>query len=655
MDFFEHQEQARRKSHVLVFYFFLAVLGIILSIYAVVVGANHFAAGDGKTGAAPIQIWEPRLFLISAVATAGVILVGTGYKTLQLSGGGAVVAKELGGRKLDPNTTDFHERRLINVIEEMAIASGVPVPEIYVMDEENAINAFAAGKSTSDAVIGVTRGCMKLLSRDELQGVIAHEFSHILNGDMRLNLRLIGLLFGILFIAMIGQTVLRGMRHTRSSNSKEGGGAMLFILVLGLALMLIGYVGLFFGKLIKAAVSRQREFLADASAVQFTRNPDGIAGALMKIGGLSHGSRIGNPMAEEASHLFFGNALSGAVMATHPPLQERIKRLLPNWNGKFSDSALPDISPSAEQRQVENRSSSLAAEEMGVSGLAGSTDGVTRLSESEAFASLEKVHPEQVALGQNLLAGFPSHWMAAVHSESGAQAMVFALLLAQDDELRGHELSGLRSATDETTYLATVKLHREIAGLHSAAKLALVDLAIGSLRHLSPDEYVRFRNIIGSLMASDHQINLFEFTLQKVIRRHLDVYYGHQNPLRIRHRKIDALQADAAVLLSTLAALGHRGDPAAAAEAFRHGASQIEGQTWATLAPLPLEECGLDRIDASLNRFSEGTPLVKRQIIHACGRTVMADDQVTSDEAELIRAIADAIGCPIPPFVKTAA
>jgi Zn-dependent protease with chaperone function/uncharacterized tellurite resistance protein B-like protein len=651
MDFFEHQEQARRKSHVLVLYFILAVLGIILSIYAVVIAAGHFAQGD-KAG--PLEIWDPRLFLISAAATAGVILAGTGYKTMQLSGGGSVVAKELGGRKLDPNSTDFHERRLINVIEEMAIASGVPVPEIYVMDEENAINAFAAGRSTSDAVIGVTRGCMKLLSRDELQGVIAHEFSHILNGDMRLNLRLIGLLFGILFIAMIGQTVLRGMRHTRPSNSKEGGGAMLFMLVLGLALMLIGYVGLFFGKLIKAAVSRQREFLADASAVQFTRNPDGIAGALMKIGGLSHGSRIGNPMAEEASHLFFGNAIGGAVMATHPPLPERIKRLLPNWNGKFSASTLPDISPSEGDRRGENRSG--AREDRGVSGFSGAnTESVTRLSESEAFASLENVHPEQVALGQNLHAGFPANWMEAVHSESGAQAMLFALLLAQDDELRGHELSGLRSGTDENTYLATVKLHREVANLHSAAKLALVDLAISSLRHLSPEEYTRFRNIIGSLMASDRQINLFEFTLQKVIRRHLDVYYGHQNPLRIRHRKIDALQADAAVLLSTLAALGHRDDPAAAGEAFRHGASQIEGQTWATLAPLPLEECGLERIDAALDRFSEGTPLVKRQIVHACGRTVMADGQVTSDEAELIRAIADAIGCPIPPFVKTEA
>ncbi|MCB1079805.1 MAG: hypothetical protein KDM64_18450, partial [Verrucomicrobiae bacterium] len=249
-------------------------------------------------------------------------------------------------------------------------------------------------------------------------------------------------------------------------------------------------------------------------------------------------------------------------------------------------------------------------------------------------------------------AGFPTHWMEAARNESGAQALLFALLLAQDDELRGVELSRLREATDETTYLNTVRLHRELSDLHSSTKLALIDLAIPSLRHLSPEEYERFRDIIGHLMASDQQIDLFEFTLQKVIRRHLDIYHGRQNPLRIRYRNIDALQEDAAVLLSTLAGLGHRGDAAGALQAFRHGASQVEGQTWATLSPVPLADCGLDRIDAALDRFAEGTPLVKRQLIHACGRTVMADGKVTSDEAELIRAVADAIGCPIPPFVK---
>ncbi|MCB1235304.1 MAG: M48 family metallopeptidase [Verrucomicrobiae bacterium] len=668
MDFFEHQEQARRKSHVLVFYFLLAVIGIVVSIYAVIVAAGFFAGREdirrGGSGLG-IGLWNPELFLGTAAATTGVILLGTAYKTLRLTAGGAVVAKDLGGRPLDPNTTDYHEKRLLNVVEEMAIASGVPVPEVYVMDDEDAINAFAAGRSTSDAVIGVTRGCMKLLSRDELQGVIAHEFSHILNGDMRLNLRLIGLLFGILFIAMIGQMLVRGtLRGARFSRSKEGGGGALAFLLFGVALMLVGYVGLFFGKLIKAAVSRQREFLADASAVQFTRNPDGIAGALKKIGGLSHGSSLKTPMAEEASHMFFGNALRGGLsLATHPPLTERIRRIVPSWDGKFPKPLLPNISTGARDVEAEASRHRAAVAAGAVSGFSGgedtpappAKDSALTLSEAEALDGMGHLRGEHVAYGRELRGGMPEHWVRAAHSESGAQALVFALLLAQDDDLRGVELSQLRSVTDEETYLATVQLHREIANIHSALKLALVDLALPSLRHLSPDEYQRLRHIVGQLMASDRKIDLFEFTLQKVIRRHLDNYFGHVDPLRIRFKKIGDLEEDAAVLLTTLAFLGHADDPDAAHAAFRHGAREIESDTYATLAPKPAAECGLDRVEAAIDRFSQGTPLLKRRLLHACGKTVMADEKVTSAEAELIRAIADAIGFPIPPFVKTGA
>ena len=307
MDFFEHQELARKKTRLLVIYFILAIVGIIASIYGVMVAGSLFLEDDN--GARTINLWRPELLLYAALGSGTVIALGTGYKTLQLNAGGSVVAMELGGRLLDRNTTDYEERRLLNVVEEMAIASGVPVPDVYIMDNEMGINAFAAGKTTSDAVIGVTRGTIRLLNRDELQGVMAHEFSHILNGDMRLNMRLIGLLFGILFIAMIGQIMLRSVMFTpRSRNKDSAGKAALLFLALGLTLIIIGYVGLFFAKLIKAAISRQREFLADASAVQFTRNPDGIAGALKKIGGLSQGSIVTSPKAEEASHMFFGDA-----------------------------------------------------------------------------------------------------------------------------------------------------------------------------------------------------------------------------------------------------------------------------------------------------------------------------------------------------------
>ncbi|MGI9241365.1 MAG: M48 family metallopeptidase, partial [Verrucomicrobiales bacterium] len=360
MDFFQSQDAARKKTKFLVVYFAMAVIGIILSIYSMLYPVLKYGEQKSRTTGAPSN-YQPEAqqlrrtaffqldwFLMVAASVSGVILIGSGYKTLMLSSGGATVARDIGGRRVDPNSGDADERKLMNVIEEMAIASGVPVPEVYVMDQEPGINAFAAGKTFSDAAIGVSRGAMKLLNRDELQGVIAHEFSHILNGDMKLNLRLIGVLHGILILTIIGRIILRSAAYSGRS-SRDDRGAGVFFMVLGVGLFIIGYIGVFFGHLIKSAVSRQREYLADASAVQFTRSPDGIGGALKKIGGLSYGSRLLNARAEEVSHMTFSNALpSGfvAALASHPPLPDRIKAIEPSWDGKFIKPGMADVSSS---------------------------------------------------------------------------------------------------------------------------------------------------------------------------------------------------------------------------------------------------------------------------------------------------------------------
>ena len=277
MDFFEAQDQARKRTKWLALWFFLAVLGVVLAIdllvWALLFGGELHEGAIGSLG-------------ITSLMTAGLILAASGFKSMQLKSGGAVVARDLGGRKVDPHTTDTEERRLINVVEEMAIASGMPVPQVFMMDDEMGINAFAAGTEPSNAVIGVTRGCVQLLTRDELQGVIAHEFSHILNGDMRLNMKLIGLIFGLVVISIIGRGLFHILRYqsmgSRRSNNKEGQSVVLVLFLLGIGLMVIGGIGVFFSRLIQAAISRQREYLADASAVQFTRSPSGIAGALKK-------------------------------------------------------------------------------------------------------------------------------------------------------------------------------------------------------------------------------------------------------------------------------------------------------------------------------------------------------------------------------------
>lgn len=334
MDFFAHQEQARKHTKLLVIYFVIAVLCIIGSVYIASL-LIFFGAQTNQAPGVPLAelvLWDPRLFLYVVLGTLGVVSIGSLYKTAALAKGGSAVAESLGGRLVDSDTSDPDERKLRNVVEEMAIAAGVPVPKIYVLDDEKKINAFAAGHTPDDAAIGVTRGCMTLLSREELQGVLGHEFSHILNGDMRLNLRVMGVIFGILCLAVIGRVLIY-------SRGGRGRNPMMF---LGLALIVIGAIGMFFGRLIQAALSRQREFLADASSVQFTRNPAGLSRALQKIGGV--GSQVESAHAGEASHMFFENGMGKAflgALATHPPLEERIRAIDPDWDGEFKQAEPP--------------------------------------------------------------------------------------------------------------------------------------------------------------------------------------------------------------------------------------------------------------------------------------------------------------------------
>ena len=328
MDFFAHQDQARKHTKVLVVYFVIAVACIIASVYLASLVIFYGTQSQQQPGnpTPELVLWDPKIFLYAMLGTLGVVIVGSLYKTVELAKGGSAVAESLGGRLISPNPTNPDERKLRDVIEEMAIASGVSVPKIYVLDEDEGINAFAAGHAPGDAAIGVTRGCMTLLNRDELQGVIGHEFSHLLNGDMRLNLRVMGVIFGILCLAVIGRILL----YSRGRRDKNP------LMLLGLALIIIGAIGTFFGRLIQAAISRQREFLADASSVQFTRNPAGLSGALQKIGGV--GSRIESPHAGEANHMFFSDGLGKSffrMMDTHPPLEERIRAIDPGWDGKF--------------------------------------------------------------------------------------------------------------------------------------------------------------------------------------------------------------------------------------------------------------------------------------------------------------------------------
>jgi Zn-dependent protease with chaperone function len=641
MDFFQSQEVARKKTGLLIGYFALAVVLIILTVYLAIAAVLRVAEPAGREGAelALPSLWDAQLFGAVAAGTTALIAGGSLYKIAALSGGGHTVAELMGGRLLHPQTTDLDERKILNVVEEMAIAAGTPVPPVYLLENEEGINAFAAGHSPNDAVIGVTRGCVQTLSRDELQGVIGHEFSHILNGDMRLNLRLMGVLFGILLIGLAGYILMRstsGYRVRVNERDDDRGGRNVLPLI-GLVLYIIGYVGVFFANLIKAAVSRQREFLADASAVQFTRNPDGIAGALKKIGALSAGSAILEPRAAEASHMFFGNAGSAGqlfgLLETHPPLVERIRRLDPSFDGDFSKVRLdaPEGQPpQSPGRQPRARSLSF--------------------NPAEAVARVGTIGAPQLLYAAGLLKDLAPTLSTQVQDPLGAQATVFAMLLDPAEAVLRQQLSWL----DRYAHPAVVRQMRavlaDVRTLAAEARLPLVELAVPALRQMSPAQMREFLAAVKALVEADNNLTIFEYALQRLLLRHLVAYFVKRPSHPPGYTSWEPLVEPANVVLRALAR-GGQSAPEGATAAFAAG---VKALSWPAASFKPVLEGTTDLIglDAALRTLDLASRPLKKQILLACAATIGADGRVTVEEGELLRAISDSLDCPMPPLLE---
>ncbi len=645
MDFFASQDVARRNTRRLMVLFVLAVILIVVAVN--IAASLIFQGASAKLDLDTAQgRFNPQLAIAVTVATLAVILIGSLYKIASLREGGAAVARLLGGRPVDPNTDDPNERRLLNVVEEMAIASGAPVPEVFVLEKEKAINAFAAGNTSADAIVAVSAGCLEQLTRDELQGVIAHEFSHIINGDMRLNLRLMGILHGILVIALIGYWALYSMRFSggaRRGGKREGGGLGMAILLFAVVLLVVGWIGVFFGRLIKSGVSRQREYLADSSGVQFTRNPQGLAGALKRIGGFVRGSKLESKNAEQASHLFFCNGLRknmSGFLATHPPLTERIRRLDPHWDGE-----LPHLDEAAAAGRVE-----LSAP--GVAPLAapaaatGERTSPRRLDPRQILERVGDPSEQHLAYSARLLAALPQSLKRRVHEPLAARAVVFGLLLDPSPEVRQKQLRYLEASTDGLTYSETVAVLPLLEASPAAARLPLIDLTVPALRTLSPRQYAEFQTDVKALIAADDRISLFEFALHHILIRHLEPRFGRPPQASIRHHRLERLEEECAVLLSALAYAG-TSDDSEAQEAFSEGSRRLG-------RPLELrsrEQAALSAVDQALRELAGCAPLLKAKILEAAVATVIADREITFAEGELLRAIADALDCPMPPFL----
>lgn len=661
-NFFKHQSDARRNTGWLVLYFLCAVALLVGFTSVCLYVLTTFSTARLYQSPTPFNL-SPSLWDYSLLSKIGsviliLILAGTIYKYLRLrSGGGALIAQLLGGRPLYPDTNDFYERRLLNIIEEMAIASGVTVPTVYILERESGINAFAAGFSQEDAVIGVTKGAILYLERDELQGVIAHEFSHIVHGDMLINIRLQGLLHGILVIGLLGEMLIRTSFGSDDSSSRSGGSGSVYLVVIGLILLIMGYSGLFIAKLIKSAVARQREFLADASAVQFTRNPAGLAGALKKIGGFSAGSKMRSPHAREISHMFFENGFEESWfngLATHPPLLVRIQRLEPGFSGTFARQLKPvgineeeaiqylgrpggvpgSVSPSAPPPKERHAF---------IASLAGGRD----LKEVLSGPGIEHLR-----MAREIIDSLPVVLQREARNPFGARAVVYGLLLDTDQALRARQLALLAEKADSQVFAELNKIRDDIDSLPAESRLPLLDLSIPALKTLSAAQYGAFRKNIKLLMQADSAVSLFEYTLHRVLFKNL---HGHFAGSAKKGASITSLAPvrDEISCLLTMLALHGSSEQADARKSFMKS-SRTFGRQMKYFSFLPAHLCTLAHFDRALKQLALAAFPIKEQLLAACLECIVSDGRVTIDEAQLFRAIAESLDCPVPLWLKPA-
>lgn len=670
--FFEHQAQARRNTRWLLFAMAGAVVTTGAGLYVLAAGLQLLFASRTHFGYER-ELWHPRLFLGCLLATTLTVLCASAFRLLSLRGGGARVAEMIGGRLVSGQARDALERRLLNVVEEMSIASGLPVPQVFVLDKERGINAFAAGYSHDDAALGITRGALEKLTRDELQGVIAHEFSHVLNGDMRLNMRLMGAVYGILCLAMCGRVLMRVSHSGRRSMSSRKERPEAYLFVLGLGLFLVGCVGELLGKLIKAAVSRQREFLADASAVQFTRNPLGVTGALKKIGGYEQGATVLAPAAVEASHFFFCDLyerlFAHSWLATHPPLCERIERLDPSFRGEFPalaegiaepvheraafTAARPRFAGGAEAIELPHEPVALgecAMPEAAISGKGGFSLPSSPASAAAGHVALADTIVAQVGsaeasaieYGQRQLAGLPANLRSAAENPFAACALVHGLLLDGSHEraqlAQVSALSGAALAAETARWAAPVR------ALRRGEQLALVELAAPSLRQLSAEQRMQFSRTLDALMQTDRRVSIFEHVVGSMLRERIQGEHDAQARSRVRHRRLSSVNSSLELVLSALAHAGDS-DGSAAAIGFERGATRLPG---ATLRLLPVSERLVSALGPALEELRALAPELKQQVVDACAQAALSDRRVSADELTLLRAICDALRCPLP-------
>lgn len=642
MNFFEDQRRAKAQTNKLVLLYSLTVLGTALStVVFVIVLFNSDFIKHGQWHM--IRLDSPYIYYTFGVVSL-LILSSSLIKIFLLGKGGKYVAKLAGATEVDLDTKDPELRKYINVVEEMSIASGTPMPAVYIMDDEDAINAFAAGYEINDAVIAVTRGSLRKLNRDELQGVIAHEFSHIFNGDMKLNIKLIGYLFGLSMIGEAGRMLMRSTSKSRrrfSSTSRDSNGQ---IAIIGLALMIIGYLGYFLASLLKAAISRQREFLADASSVQFTRNPEGIGGALKKIHVDSLGSEIMASRASEVSHMFFSDAINrfSSFFATHPPINERLKAIYPNFRMSHFEREeaqllLDKLNANSTNTEVASRSP------MPSDFVAGFTSA--KVANLDIEKKSGQITQTNISYAKNLIESLPKSFLRNLNTAYGCKCLIYSMLVDENQTILNRQLEYLRSKEQPGTVQQIYELGEVHRRLNEIYRLPLIELAIPRLKKLSDEQIGVFLSLCKQLILADRKINIKEFFIYNFLKVNLMT----KNKFITISLKKSVFFEEVKIILSFISYFSS-GDDESKKQAFSDAIELIFGKSQKIIS---LKELSLNRVSQAIENLKSANIESKQLFLEACVSLVKHDGLVTVGEYEIVRLLAESIQVPLPPVVPS--
>jgi Zn-dependent protease with chaperone function len=633
MDFFAEQARVRESTRVLVMLFVAAVLAIVFAVdmlVAVVVGPW-------------VKIPHASLLAISTLAVLGLIAGCAAYRISSLSAGGKAVAEDVGGEPVPPDTQDPALRQLRNVIEEVAIASGTPVPDIYLMPDEPGINAFAAGYSPSDAAICVTRGCLHKLTRDELQGVIAHEFSHVLNGDMRLNIRLMGLLFGIMALSIIGRQMTWSRGNTGIWDSEDDRNRLSAWFLIGIALMLIGSIGHFFGRLIQAGVARSRETLADACAVQFTRQTGGIAGALKKIAASAEGSRLQIANRHEIAHMMLGDVDHfSAWFATHPPLMERIRLLEPY----FREQQLVELKAKVQAASAAHDGAMQPPRELPPlewpgGPVIGAVVAATQVAAAPAATAVVESVPHATVSTRETF----TRLREAVRQPESAIAVVLALVMSRHQELRARQARRVANAFGDDVQSTASEFAVEMEALPPTSHMPLLSLAFPALKQLPQGRQQTLLETLDGVVSIDPLVGLDDYCLVRLLRMHLLEACKPRSAPVDGQKKLPACRDSVALVCAVVATYGAN-DEAAARRAWLLAMNQAFPGAAALWQALPLDWQA--PFDSALDDLDRLMPAAKEIVVQSLLSAIRADGVVTPAESELLRVICASVHCPVP-------